>query len=177
MNFGNHKVNLGEGSAGTVYKGVLPSGQIVAIKHIYKSSKSDTFTSEVEGLSRIRHSNLVCLFGWCVDGGERYLVYEYCSYGNLAQHLSSKSLHFKFNLYFIGSYSSHTTFLTLVHENFITGSDNVLSWDRRVKILRDCALALRFLHSYPDGHIVHRDIKATKTKINELRLLLLVLLL
>lgn len=106
MNFGNHKVNLGEGSAGMVYKGVLPSGQIVAIKHIYKSSKSDTFTSEVEGLSRIRHPNLVCLFGWCVDGGEQYLVYEYCSYGNLAQHLSSKSLHFKFNLYFIGSYSS-----------------------------------------------------------------------
>ncbi|KAJ8646201.1 hypothetical protein MRB53_007949 [Persea americana] len=130
MSFSTHKVSLGAGSAGRVYKGVLPSGQLVAIKHIYKSSKADTFTREVDGLSRIRHPNLVCLFGCCVEDGEQYLVYEYCPYGNLAQHLLR--------------------------------SDSVLSWDKRVKILRDCALALRFLHSYPDGHIVHRDIKARK---------------
>lgn len=81
--------NLGRGSAGQVYKGVLPSGQVVAIKHINKSSNSDSFTREVDGLSRVRHSNLVCLFGCCVEGGEHYLVYEYCSAGNLAQHLLS----------------------------------------------------------------------------------------
>ncbi|RWR74630.1 Protein kinase domain-containing protein [Cinnamomum micranthum f. kanehirae] len=126
ISLSTHKVSLGAGSAGRVYKGVLPSGQLVAIKHIYKSSKTDTFRREVEGLSRIRHPNLVCLFGCCEEDGEQYLVYEYCPYGNLAQHLLR--------------------------------SDSVLSWDKRVKILRDCALALRFLHSYPDGHIVHRDL-------------------
>ncbi|KAK1319580.1 Cysteine-rich receptor-like protein kinase 37 [Acorus calamus] len=57
------RLSLGSGSAGRVFKGVLPSGQIVAIKQIYKSAMSDSFTREVEGLSRIRHPNLVCLFG------------------------------------------------------------------------------------------------------------------
>lgn len=89
INFGNEKKCLGRGSAGQVYRGVLPSGQFVAVKHIYKNSKSDSFTREVEGLSRIRHPNLVCLFGCCIEGDEHYLVYEYCSQGNLAQHLLS----------------------------------------------------------------------------------------
>lgn len=80
---------LGRGSAGLVYKGVLPSGQVVAIKHIYKSNNTDSFSREVEGLSRVRHPNLVCLFGCCVEGGEQYLVYEFCAAGNLAQHLLS----------------------------------------------------------------------------------------
>ncbi|KGN66710.1 hypothetical protein Csa_006953 [Cucumis sativus] len=42
-----------------------------------------------------------------------------------------------------------------------TGKDTVLSWKSRVQILRDCALALRYLHQRVDGCIVHRDIKVT----------------
>ncbi|BFG37278.1 hypothetical protein CerSpe_235520 [Prunus speciosa] len=127
--------DLGRGSAGQVYKGVLPSGQVVAIKHINKSNTSDSFTREVEGLSRVRHPNLVCLFGCCVEDGEQFLVYEYCAAGNLAQHLLR--------------------------------NDPVLTWERRVKILRDCALALRYLHHYIDGCIVHRDIKLTNILLTE----------
>ncbi|KAK2638109.1 hypothetical protein Ddye_025904 [Dipteronia dyeriana] len=135
INYADEKRSLGRGSAGQVYKGVLPSGQAVAIKHIYKSNTSDSFTREVEGLSRVRHPNLVCLFGCCIEGGEHYLVYEYCSAGNLAQHLLRK--------------------------------DSVLTWERRVKILRDCALGLRYLHHYIDGCIVHRDIKLTNILLTE----------
>lgn len=43
--------------------------------------------------------------------------------------------------------------------------DEVLTWERRVKILRDCAMALRYLHNYIDGCIVHRDIKVTNVMI------------
>ncbi|KAL0298554.1 UNVERIFIED_CONTAM: protein STRUBBELIG-RECEPTOR FAMILY 8 [Sesamum radiatum] len=68
------------------------SGQLVAIKQIYKSNTSDSFTREIDGLSRVRHPNLVCLFGYCMEDGEQYLVYEYCSNGNLAQQLLSMSL-------------------------------------------------------------------------------------
>ncbi|XP_050384441.1 probable receptor-like protein kinase At2g42960 isoform X2 [Argentina anserina] len=135
INYGPERKNLGRGSAGQVYKGVLPSGQVVAVKHIHKSNISDSFTREVEQLTRVRHPNLVCLFGCCVEGGEQYLVYEYCSSGNLAQHLLR--------------------------------NDPVLSWERRVKILRDCALALRYLHHYIDGCIVHRDIKLTNILLTE----------
>lgn len=39
------------------------------------------------------------------------------------------------------------------------GSERVLPWDRRVRILKDYALGLKFLHMHPDGCIVHRDIK------------------
>lgn len=44
----------------------------------------------------------------------------------------------------------------------LPGKDTALTWARRVRILRDCALALRFLHHYIDGCIVHRDIKVNK---------------
>ncbi|KAI4378984.1 hypothetical protein MLD38_016395 [Melastoma candidum] len=123
------KKSLGRGSAGEVFKGVLPSGQEVAIKHINKSNTSDTFRSEVKGLSRVRHPNLVSLFGYCIDGGEQYLVYEYCASGNLANQLLKE--------------------------------DTPLTWEKRVKILRDCARALAYLHHYIYGCIVHRDIKLT----------------
>ncbi|XP_015578671.2 probable leucine-rich repeat receptor-like protein kinase At5g49770 [Ricinus communis] len=135
INYGNERKSLGRGSAGQVYKGVLPSGQVVAVKHIHQSSTTDSFQREVEGLSRVRHPNLVCLFGCCSEGEDRYLVYEYCSAGNLAQHLLRK--------------------------------DTLLTWERRVKILRDCALGLRYLHHYIDGCIVHRDIKLTNILLTE----------
>jgi serine/threonine protein kinase len=92
INFGNEKICLGRGSVGCVYKGVLPSGQVVAIKHINKNNISDSFKREVDNLSRVWHPNLVCLFGCCVEDGEQYLVYEYCPAGNLAQHLLSNFL-------------------------------------------------------------------------------------
>ena len=90
----NERSSLGQGSAGQVFKGVLPSGQAVAIKHIYKTNSHDSFTREVEGLSRIRHPNLVCLFGCCVEDGDMYLVYEFCSAGNLAYNLQSNLRYF-----------------------------------------------------------------------------------
>lgn len=135
INYGIERSFLGQGSAGRVFKGVLPSGQIVAIKQIFKSNTSDSFSREIEGLSRVRHPNLVCLLGGCVEDGDQYLVYEYCSAGNLAQHLLHKG--------------------------------TVLLWEKRVKILRDCALALRYLHHYVDGCIVHRDIKLTNILLTE----------
>ncbi|GMI88828.1 hypothetical protein HRI_002552100 [Hibiscus trionum] len=135
ISINNRRKSLGRGSAGEVYEGRLPSGQVVAIKEIKKGNSLDTFASEVAGLSRIRHPNLVSLLGCCVEGDEQYLVLEYCHAGNLSQHLLRK--------------------------------DCVLTWDRRVKILRDCALGLRYLHSYIDGCIVHRDIKLTNILLTE----------
>ncbi|KAJ0549682.1 putative protein kinase RLK-Pelle-URK-2 family [Helianthus annuus] len=135
INFSGEKQCLGRGSAGEVYKGILPSGQAVAIKKISNRNNADSFTREVEGLSRIRHPNLVCLFGCCTEDGEQYLVYEFCPAGNLAFNLLRR--------------------------------DSVLAWEKRVKILRDCALAIRFLHHFIDGCIVHRDIKLTNILLTE----------
>ncbi|KAL5566777.1 hypothetical protein UlMin_029941 [Ulmus minor] len=130
-----NEMTLGRGSAGQVYKGILPSGQAVAIKHIYKHNKFDSFKREVDRLSRIRHPNLVCLFGCCIEDEDYYLVYEFCSGGNLAQQLLRK--------------------------------DTPLTWETRVRILRDCAYALKFLHRNIEGCIVHRDIKLTNILLTE----------
>ncbi|XP_027931696.1 proline-rich receptor-like protein kinase PERK3 [Vigna unguiculata] len=135
MNYGGRKISLGRGSAGQVYRGVLPSGQIVAIKHLTKSNTSESFTREIEGLSRLRHPNLVCLFGCCIEGDERYLVYEFCANGNLAQHLLRRDSH--------------------------------LTWETRVRILRDCSFALKYLHHHMEGCVVHRDIKLTNILLTE----------
>ncbi|XP_073019038.1 wall-associated receptor kinase-like 21 [Primulina eburnea] len=135
INFLPEKKYLGRGSAGEVYKGRIPSGQPVAIKQLYQTNTTDTFFREIEGLSRVRHANLVCLFGCCFEDGKQYLVYEYCSNGNLAEHLLRK--------------------------------DSVLTWELRVKILRDCAFALKHLHHHVDGCIVHRDIKLTNILLTQ----------
>ncbi|XP_052187058.1 proline-rich receptor-like protein kinase PERK3 isoform X2 [Diospyros lotus] len=135
INIGGERKCLGRGSAGQVFQGVLPSGQVIAVKQIYRNNTSDSFTREVDGLSGVRHPNLVCLFGLCMEDGDQYLVYEYCSAGNLAQHLLRK--------------------------------DVPLTWERRVKILTDCALALKYLHQRLDGCLVHRDIKLTNILLTE----------
>lgn len=87
ISFNRKRKSLGKGSAGEVYEGVLPSGQVVAIKHINRSNSPDSFKREIAGLSRIRHPNLVSMLGCCIEGNEQYLVLEYCPAGNLAQHL------------------------------------------------------------------------------------------
>lgn len=84
---------LAEGGFGSVYKGVLPDGQVVAVKqHKLASSQGDVeFCSEVEVLSCAQHRNVVMLIGLCVEDGRRLLVYEYICNGSLDSHLYGKS--------------------------------------------------------------------------------------
>ncbi|CAL1370055.1 unnamed protein product [Linum trigynum] len=67
---------IGEGGFGSVYKGVLPNGQVKKLSS-YSTQGVRQFTNEVELLSEIRHMNLVILLGCCAKGPERMLVYEY----------------------------------------------------------------------------------------------------
>lgn len=82
---------LGKGGFGRVYRGILRSGeasQIVAIKKMelpaFKEAEGEReFRVEVDILSRLDHPNLVSLIGYCADGKDRFLVYEYMKNGNL----------------------------------------------------------------------------------------------
>eukprot|EP00252_Welwitschia_mirabilis_P016013 TRINITY_DN3547_c0_g1_i2.p1 TRINITY_DN3547_c0_g1~~TRINITY_DN3547_c0_g1_i2.p1 ORF type:complete len:757 (-),score=88.00 TRINITY_DN3547_c0_g1_i2:160-2430(-) len=80
---------LAEGGFGSVHRGVLSDGQVVAIKqHRTQSSQGDTeFCSEVEVLSCAQHRNVVMLIGFCIEDQRRMLVYEYVCNGSLDQHL------------------------------------------------------------------------------------------
>ncbi|KAL2930196.1 hypothetical protein RDABS01_035606 [Bienertia sinuspersici] len=122
---------LAEGGYGSVYRGVLHNGRIIAVKQ-YKlaSSQGDLeFCAEVEVLSCAQHRNVVTLIGFCVEGGRRLLVYEYICNNSLDYHLYGRS-----------SYP--------------------LEWPARQKIAVGAARGLRYLHEECRvGCIVHRDMR------------------
>lgn len=81
---------LGEGGFGGVYKGLLTeSNTEIAVKRVSRGSRQGKkeYISEVKIISRLRHRNLVQLFGWCHEKGEFLLVYEFMPNGSLDTHL------------------------------------------------------------------------------------------
>ncbi|KAF8046138.1 hypothetical protein N665_4000s0001, partial [Sinapis alba] len=73
------EMKLGEGGFGSVYKGVLPNGQEIAVKRLTRGSGQGDmeFRNEVLLLTRLQHRNLVKLLGFCNEGDEEILVYEF----------------------------------------------------------------------------------------------------
>ncbi|KAG7942997.1 hypothetical protein I3843_15G016400 [Carya illinoinensis] len=81
---------LGRGSFGTVFKGALHNGQRkIAVKRLEKVvAEGDVeFRNEMRSIGRTNHRNLVQLLGYCHDGFNRLLVYEYMSNGTLSDYL------------------------------------------------------------------------------------------
>lgn len=81
---------LGEGGFGKVFKGKLKdTGEIVAIKQLDTDGSQGIreFVVEMMTLSLVDHTNLVKLVGYCVEGGQKLLVYEYMPLGSLEKHL------------------------------------------------------------------------------------------
>ncbi|KAL4628677.1 hypothetical protein ACB092_05G257300 [Castanea dentata] len=70
---------LGEGGFGSVFKGQLSNGQQVAVKRLSNSSGQgiEEFKNEVMLIAKLQHRNLVKLFGCCIQGEEKMLIYEY----------------------------------------------------------------------------------------------------
>ncbi|XP_049398528.1 inactive protein kinase SELMODRAFT_444075-like isoform X1 [Solanum stenotomum] len=122
---------LAEGGYGSVHRGVLPDGQVVAVKqHKLASSQGDQeFCSEVEVLSCAQHRNVVMLIGFCIEDRRRLLVYEYICNGSLDSHLYGRN-------------------------------KEPLEWSARQKIAVGAARGLRYLHEECRvGCIVHRDMR------------------
>ncbi|XXG65315.1 hypothetical protein AAC387_Pa05g3047 [Persea americana] len=81
------KEELGKGAFGTVYKGALSDGvRMVAVKRLdgVKEEGEKEFQREISAIGRTHHRNLVRLLGFCAEGPQRLLVYEYMSNGSLA---------------------------------------------------------------------------------------------
>uniref|UniRef100_A0A0D9WZX8 Uncharacterized protein n=1 Tax=Leersia perrieri TaxID=77586 RepID=A0A0D9WZX8_9ORYZ len=128
----NESMKLGEGGFGVVYKGVL-SGQEVAVKRLAKGSNQglEEMKNELVLVAKLHHKNLVRLLGFCLEEGERLLVYEY---------MSNKSL---------------DTFL------FDEEHKRQLDWMTRFRIIEGVARGLQYLHQDSQKKIVHRDMKAS----------------
>ncbi|KAI4312071.1 hypothetical protein MLD38_036926 [Melastoma candidum] len=92
-NFSDAKKH-GEGGFGSVYHGKLPNGQEIAVKQLSKNSRQGEleFKNEVVLLTRLQHRNLVRLLGFCLEGDERLLVYEFIPNSSLDQFIFSMFL-------------------------------------------------------------------------------------
>ncbi|KAM0020347.1 putative protein kinase RLK-Pelle-CrRLK1L-1 family [Helianthus debilis subsp. tardiflorus] len=86
---------IGRGGFGKVYKGTITNGPnilTVAIKRLDSTSTqgASEFWAEVNMLSNLRHCHLVSFIGYCNDGLEMILVYEYMPNGTLEDHLHKR---------------------------------------------------------------------------------------
>ncbi|PIN26094.1 Serine/threonine protein kinase [Handroanthus impetiginosus] len=76
--------NLGKGGYGSVYKGRLPDGHLVAVKILNKLKENgEDFINEIASISRTSHINIVTLLGFCYEGSKRALVYDFMPNGSL----------------------------------------------------------------------------------------------
>ncbi|KAM3701033.1 hypothetical protein ACJW31_05G142600 [Castanea mollissima] len=89
----NPSKKLGEGGFGPVFKGTLSDGRIVAVKQLSVASHQgkSQFVTEISTISAVQHRNLVKLYGCCIEGDRRLLVYEYLENRSLDQALFGKS--------------------------------------------------------------------------------------
>ncbi|ESQ30275.1 hypothetical protein EUTSA_v10011248mg [Eutrema salsugineum] len=130
---------LGKGGFGIVYHGFVNGTEQVAVKKLSHSSSQGykQFKAEVELLLRIHHKNLVCLVGYCDEGQNLALIYEYMANGDLKEHISGTRNRF------------------------------ILNWGTRLKIVIESAQGLEYLHNGCKPPMVHRDVKTTNILLNE----------
>ncbi|PWA71184.1 S-locus glycoprotein domain-containing protein [Artemisia annua] len=84
---------IGRGSGGIVYKGILPDNRVVAIKRLHEAFHGEAeFLAEMSTIGRINHKNLIETYGYCAEGKHRILVYEYMENGSLAKSLGANQL-------------------------------------------------------------------------------------
>jgi len=137
----NTKTLIGEGGFGRVYKGHIKSKNIdVAVKKLDRNGfqGNHEFLVEVLILSLLHHPNLVNLVGYCSDGDQRILVYEYMANGSLEDHLLN-----------------------------IGPDKKPLDWNTRIKVAAGAAKGLEYLHETADPPVIYRDFKASNILLDK----------
>ncbi|KAJ4815152.1 hypothetical protein LUZ62_027718 [Rhynchospora pubera] len=133
---------LGRGGFGTVYKGELHDGTKIAVKRMEAGVMGkglNEFKSEIAVLTKVRHRNLVSLLGYCLDGNERILVYEYMPQGTLSRHLF----------------------------DWKEQGIRPLEWKKRLSIALDVARGVEYLHSLAHQSFIHRDLKPSNILLGD----------
>ncbi|KAL6614762.1 hypothetical protein ACP70R_037032 [Stipagrostis hirtigluma subsp. patula] len=128
---GNFKEEIGRGASGIVYRGVLDSKKVVAVKKLTNVTQGDEeFCGEMTVIARINHVNLIRIWGFCSEGKHKLLVHEYVDNESLDKHLFGT-----------------------------TNRGKTLGWNQRVKIALGTARGLAYLHHECLEWIAHCDVK------------------
>ena len=131
---------IGVGGNGKVYKGVLKGGGAeIAVKCIsHENDGMREFLAEISSLGRLKHRSLVGLRGWCKrEKGSFMLVYDYMENGSLDKWV------------------------------FECDESKMLSYEDRIRILKDVASAVLYLHEGWEAKVLHRDIKASNVLLDK----------
>ncbi|XP_022139790.1 L-type lectin-domain containing receptor kinase VII.1-like [Momordica charantia] len=133
---------IGIGGSGKVYKGVLAGaggGSEVAVKRIsHENGGIREFLAEISSIGRLKHRNLVSLRGWCKkEKGNFLLVYDYMENGSLDKWV------------------------------FDCEERNMLNCEDRIRILKNVASGVLYLHEGWESKVLHRDIKASNVLLDK----------
>ncbi|CAN1751358.1 G-type lectin S-receptor-like serine/threonine-protein kinase At5g24080, partial [Linum perenne] len=131
------------GGFGSVYKGSLGDGTLVAVKKLDKvlPHGEKEFITEVNTIGSMHHMNLVRLCGYCSEGPQRLLVYEFMKNGSLDKWI------------FPSSYEPRDKF--------------VLDWPTRFSIAIATAQGIAYFHEQCRNRIIHCDIKPENILLDE----------
>ncbi|KHM99294.1 Putative LRR receptor-like serine/threonine-protein kinase [Glycine soja] len=129
------KYLIGVGGQGRVYKAMLPTGEVVAVKKLHSIPNGEmlnqkAFTSEIQALTEIRHRNIVKLHGFCSHSQYSFLVCEFLEMGDVKKILKDDEQAIAFD------------------------------WNKRVDVVKGVANALCYMHHDCSPPIVHRDISS-----------------
>ncbi|KAL5538189.1 hypothetical protein UlMin_043010 [Ulmus minor] len=132
---------LGTGGFGSVYKGSLADGTLIAVKKLDKvlPHGEKEFITEVNTIGSMHHMNLVRLCGYCSEGQQRLLVYEFMKNGSLDKWIFP-SLHYP---------------------------DRLLDWPTRFHIAVATAQGIAYFHEQCRDRIIHCDIKPENILLDE----------
>ncbi|XAR49526.1 Non-specific serine/threonine protein kinase [Bertholletia excelsa] len=132
------KERVGGGGFGSVFKGTLQDGTLIAVKRLHRLGREmREFLAEVETIGSIHHYNLVRLIGFCAEKSSYLLVYEYMINGSLDNWI------------------------------FYREQQRCLDWETRKKIILDIAKGLAYLHEECRQRIIHHDIKPQNILLDE----------
>ncbi|CAN6211877.1 unnamed protein product [Urochloa humidicola] len=136
----SEKNKLGEGSFGTVYKGILSDGQEIAVKMLLGGTEHGLHQlhNEVMILAELQHKNLIRLLGFCSHQNDTLLVYEYIKNGSLDKFLFDDS-----------------------------SRGNPLNWEQHHSIILGIAKGILYLHEDSSLRIIHRDLKANNILLDD----------
>ncbi|XP_060671372.1 MDIS1-interacting receptor like kinase 2-like [Ziziphus jujuba] len=134
------KYCIGVGGYGSVYKTMLSTGQVVAVKKLHENEGAaimEAFESETSVLTRARHRNIITLYGFCSHARQSYLVYEFMDGGSLTKILS----------------------------NEVSAAE--FEWTKRINVVKGLANAILYMHHECCPAISHRDISTKNVLLDD----------